>query len=120
MKSVRERIWPHGLSAPRSAKASAPSFDVVWHKASSSLQKADAAAYADMTPGQRDIAVPQKIIQGTGKSDPTFDALVRGADDAGRGLTALKYGGRAMVAVGAVVDGVSVTQEVQKSLQTGD
>lgn len=120
MESVREKISDKGLAASKNAKANAPSFDAVWQKADASLQKAQSAAYDAMTPAQREIAVARKIIEGAGKSDPTFDALVKGADEASGGLKALKHGGRALAVVGAVMDGVSVTKEVQSSLKTGN
>ncbi len=120
MESVRERISAKGLGASQAAKAVAPTFEQVWSKAETAVQKAQGAAYDAMTPAQREIVVSQKIIQNAGKTDPTFNALVQGADDAGRGLQVLKHGGRALVAVGAVMDGASVTREVQDSLKTGN
>lgn len=119
MDKVRERISAKGLGASQNAKPNASSFDEVWKKSANALE-AKGDTFAGKTPAQREILISQKIIQGAGKADPTFNALVKGADDAGRGLQAMKYGGRALVAVGAVMDGVSVTRQVQKSMETGN
>lgn len=120
MTQVRGMISEKGLSTSVAAKAEAPSWAKVWNGAQARLQAADPAAWAAMDAPARDIATAQKIIQGAGKSDPTFNALVRGADEAGRGLKALRFGGRALVAVGAVTDAVSLGSEVRTSLKTGD
>jgi len=120
MNQVRGMISEKGLGASVAAKAEAPSWAKVWNSNMKKLQAADPAAWDAMTPAARDIATAQKIIQGAGKSDPTFNALVRGVDDAALGLKTLKYGGRALAVVGAVTDAVNIGSEVRTSLRTGE
>ena len=119
MKNVRQQLSAKGLAASESAKKNAPIFKKLWKKNEIDIRKTQGAAYAAMPAAQKDIAISQKIIEGAGKSDPTFNAITQNADGASRSLKALKHGGRALAVVGAVMDGVSVTRQVQESMKTG-
>jgi hypothetical protein len=119
MDNVREMISDKGLRASRTAKSTPPPFEKIWLKAATELH-AENPAFAGLPESQRTIQTAQRVIQKSGAGDPTFNALVHNADDAARGLKALKYGGRALMVVGAVVDGVSIVSEARSSAQTGD
>ena len=120
MESVRGQISEKGLGASTAAKQTAPSIEQTRAKAESTLIKENPAAFEGMSAAERDIAVSKQVIKSAGTSDPTFDAVVKGADEASLGLKTLKYGGRALMVVGAAIDAKSIADEAGKSMQTGD
>jgi hypothetical protein len=120
MESTRQAISEKGLGASQAAKATAPPFETVLAKTEQGMLKANPQAFEGLSASQRSIAISQQVIKNAAKADPTFNALVHGANDASRGLQALKLGGRALMVVGAVVDGASIVSEARKSQQTGD
>lgn len=119
MKNVRQQLSAKGLAASESAKKNASVFKELWRDTASQLETKLQADGKTMSAAQKEIAISQKIIEKAGKSDPTFDAAVQNADSASRSLKALKHGGRALAVFGAVMDGVSVTRQVQESMKTG-
>lgn len=119
MKNVREQLSAKGLVASESAKKNALTFEDLWDKEASRLEEKPKAGGNTMSAAQKEIAISREIIKTAGKSAPTFDAAVQNADSASRSLKALKHGGRALAVVGAVMDGVSVTRQVQESMKTG-
>jgi hypothetical protein len=120
MERTRELISEKGAGTSRTVKAEPPPFDKLWGKAADALKKENPVAFEAMSESQRSIEVSKRVIQGAAKSDPTFNALVKGVDDAALGMKALKYGGRALMVVGAAVDGASIVSEARTSMQTGD
>lgn len=119
MESVRRQLSAKGLAASETAKKNASTFEDLWEKEKAQLEKSLKAEGRVMLESQKEIAISREIIKTAGKSDPTFDAAVQNADSASRSLKALKHGGRALAVVGAVMDGVSVTRQVQESMKTG-
>lgn len=120
LERTREMVSDKGLGASRAAKPEPKPFEKVWKDAVAAFEKENPAAFRSMDESARGIEVAQRVIKGSAKADPTFNSLVHGADDAARGLKALKYGGRALMVVGAAVDGASIVSEARTSLQTGD
>jgi hypothetical protein len=120
MQNTRASMSEMGLGASKTAKPTAPSFEQVFAKTEAGMLKSHPAVFDGLSAAQREIAVSQQVIRSAGKADPTFNALVHGADDAALGLKALKVGGRALMVVGAVVDGASIVGEARTSMQTGD
>lgn len=119
MKNVRQQLSAKGLAVSESAKKNASVFKELWRETASRLKEELKPDGKTMSAAQKDIAISQKIIEKAGKSDPTFNAITQNADSASRSLKALKHGGRALAVVGAVMDGVSVTRQVQESMKTG-
>lgn len=116
MDGARGQISEGGKNASIEAKNSGIPFDEAWKKAKKSLDgQMDA-----MPPAQREITIAKEVIASSGRTDTHFNALAHGADDLSRQLKMLKTGGRALGAVGAVMDGLSLTQEISTSVQTGD
>jgi len=120
MNNVRGMISEQGLGTSQAAKSTAPAFESVWNGATQKMLQQNPAVFDGLTDAERTIKVAQNVVQKAGTSDPTFNALVQGADEASLGLKTLKYGGRALMVVGAVVDGASIVNEAQTSMQTGD
>ena len=120
METVRAQMSEKGLGASTAAKPTAPTFEQTQAKAESTLIKDNPAAFEGMSPAEREIAISKQVIKSAGQSDPSFDAIVKGADESALGLKTLKYGGRALMVVGAVVDGASIVNEARTSMQTGD
>lgn len=117
---TREMISDKGLGASRAAKPAPKPFEKVWKDATAAFEKESPSAFKALDESARNIEVAKRVIKGSAKADPTFNALVRGADEAALGLKALKYGGRALAVVGAVVDGASIVGEARTSMKTGD
>lgn len=120
MQSARDAMSPQGQSASQAAKPAGKAFESAWAGAERSMKAENPAVFEGMSAAQRDVAISKQVIKGAGKADPTFNALVQGADEAALGLKAMKYGGRALAVVGAVADGVSIVGEARESMKTGD
>lgn len=119
MKNVREQLSAKGLAVSESAKKNASVFKKLWKETAFRLEKELEVGGKTISAAQKEIVISQRIIEKAGKSDPTFNAITQNADSASRSLKALKHGGRALAVVGAVMDGVSVTRQVQESMKTG-